>query len=95
MCIRAQTHGGRSLLHSLESVFNLVQTALWGPGRDIVVVLVAELFFLFIQGKGILISLMHASSAGVVGCLSSCPLFLVCSFVPFLYVMYVNVSSDE
>lgn len=39
-----ETDRGRTLLDGLEGVFNLVEATLWRPGRDIVVVLVAELF---------------------------------------------------
>lgn len=43
MGVGTQSDCSRSLFHGLERVFDLVQTALWRPSRDIVIVLVSEL----------------------------------------------------
>jgi hypothetical protein len=43
MGVGTQSDRGRPLFNSFERVFDLVQTALWRPSRDIVIVLVAEL----------------------------------------------------
>lgn len=64
MSVGPETDRGRTLLDGLEGVFNLVEATLWRPGRDIVVVLVAE-------HGGIVVGVM---SIGLVGLLACCEL---------------------